>query len=70
MLDDPSQSLGSKHKENFVEILDTISKNRSIILSTMDKELQDLAVSKLTKAKTKYIFTNWTPTEGPEVSRE
>ncbi len=70
MLDDPSQSLGSAHKEKFVEILDDISAHRSIILSTMDKELQDLIVSKLTKAKTKYIFTNWTPTGGPEVRRE
>ncbi|MEO0073009.1 MAG: AAA family ATPase, partial [candidate division WOR-3 bacterium] len=70
MLDDPSQSLSSGHKENLIEILDNISEHRTVILATMDKELQQLASSKLTKAKKKYNFTNWTPESGPEVEEE
>lgn len=70
MLDDPSQSLSSEHKEKFIGILDAISEKRTIILSTMDKELQELALSKLTKVKTKYIFTGWAPENGPEIKGE
>ncbi len=70
MLDDPSQSLGSDHKEKLVEVLDGVLKERMVILSSMDKELQDLVLSKITKAKTKYIFSDWTPERGPEVKKE
>jgi len=70
MLDDPSQSLGSQHKEKLVEVLNEVLSERMIVLSSMDKELQDLAVSKITKLKTKYIFSNWTPERGPEVKKE
>jgi DNA repair exonuclease SbcCD ATPase subunit len=70
MLDDPSQSLGSSHKEKLVEVLDEVLNDRMVILSSMDKELQDLALSKIAKAKTKYIFTNWTPKLGPEIKRD
>lgn len=70
ILDDPSQSLGFQYKKKLIEILDKISESRTIILSTMDKELQDLIFSQLTKAKTKYTFKNWTPEKGPEVEKE
>ena len=70
MLDDPSQSLGSSHKEKLVEVLNEVLNDRMVILSSMDKELQDLALSKIAKAKTKYIFTNWTPKLGPEIKRD
>ncbi len=70
ILDDPSQSLGSEHKEKLVEVLDDVVNERMVILASMDKELRDLALSKITKAKTKYIFSNWTPQRGPEVRKE
>jgi len=70
MLDDPSQSLGSEHKNKLVEVLDEVLKERMVILSSMDKELQDSVLSKITKAKTKYTFTNWTPEQGPVVEKE
>jgi len=70
ILDDPSQSLGSAHKEKLVEVLNEVLKERIVILSSMDKELQDLVLSKITKAKTKYIFSDWTPKRGPEVKKE
>ena len=70
MLDDPSQSSGSAYKEKLVEVLDEVLDERMVILSSMDKELQDLALSKITKAKTKYIFSDWIPESGPEVKKE
>lgn len=70
MLDDPSQSLGSEYIERLVNVFDGVLKDRMIILSTMDKGLQDLVLSKITRAKTKYIFTYWTPEGGPEVKKE
>lgn len=70
MLDDPSQSLGSGHKERLIEILDEVLKDRMVVLSSMDKELQDLVFSKITGAKTKYVFSNWTPEKGPQVREE
>jgi len=70
MLDDPSQSSGSAYKEKLVEVLDEVLDERMVILSSMDKELQDLALSKITKAKTKYIFSDWIPERGPEVKKE
>lgn len=70
ILDDPSQSLGSNHKEKLVDVLDGVLKERMVILSSMDRELQDLVLSKITKAKTKYIFSDWTPKWGPDVKKE
>ena len=67
MLDYPYQSLGSGHKEKLVEVIEEVLDNRMVILSTMDKELQSLVLSKITKAKTHYIFDNWTPAGGPEI---
>jgi len=32
--------------------------------------LQDIALSRITKLKTRYIFSNWTPDRGPEVKKE
>jgi len=43
---------------------------RMVILASMDKELQDLVLSKITKAKTKYIFSDWTAERGPELRKE
>jgi len=70
LLDDPSQSLGSEHKEKLAEVLNEVLGERMVILSSMDKELQELAIAKITKAKTKYIFSGWTPERGPEVKKE
>ncbi len=70
MLDDPSQSLGFEHKERLVAVLDEVLNERMVILSSMDRELQDLVLSKITKAKTKYFFADWTSKTGPEVKKE
>lgn len=67
MMDDPSQSLGSGHKEKFAEVIEEVLNSRMVILSTMDKELRDLTLSKITKAKTQYVFEGWTPQGGPEI---
>jgi len=70
MLDDPSQSLGSEHKGRLVGVLDEVVNKRMVILSSMDKELQNLVLSKISKAKTKYVFSEWSPKEGPNVKKE
>ncbi len=70
MLDDPSQSAGSGYKEKLVEVLDEVLDERMVILSSMDKELQDFVLSKITKAKTKYIFSDRIPERGPEIIKE
>jgi len=70
MLDDPSQSLGKEEKEKLADILNNISQNRDLILSTMDGELFQFLNEKITKEKITYVFEDWTPEEGPIVSRE
>lgn len=70
MLDDPSQSAGSGYKEKLVEVLDEVLDERMVILSSMDKELQDFVLSKITKAKTKYIFSDRISERGPEIIKE
>lgn len=66
MLDDPSQSLSSKEKEGFVNILNEISKNKNIIISTMDKELYELLKNRITKEKRIYEFKKY-DLNGPEI---
>jgi len=51
-------------------VLDDVLNERMVILASMDKELQDLVLAKITKAKTKYIFSDWAPEQGPEVRKE
>lgn len=68
MMDDPSQSMDSNYKESFVEVLNDILDEKMLILSTMDKELQDLLIKNITKAKTNYIFKDWSPKDGPQIS--
>jgi len=64
MMDDPSQSMDSKHKENFVEVLEDILDKKMVILSTMDSE------QNITKAKTKYMFKKWNPKDGAQISED
>jgi DNA repair exonuclease SbcCD ATPase subunit len=64
MLDDPSQSLGTEHKECFVQVLDEVAGSRRVLLATMDRELRDCLAEGLTKAKAEYVFDAWTPEDG------
>ena len=70
MLDDPSQSLGKKEKEKMADILNNISQNRDLIISTMDKELFQFLNEKITKEKIIYEFESWTPEDGPKVNKK
>jgi DNA repair exonuclease SbcCD ATPase subunit len=67
IFDDPSQSLGSAEKEEFCKILNEIAQQRSLIISTMDKEFYEKLKDKILKQEKIYEFKNWTPTKGPEV---
>jgi len=69
MLDDPSQSLGTEHKEKLVDVLDEVAACRQVIVATMDREFHDCLEGKLTKAKAKYVFGEWTPEGGAAAER-
>jgi hypothetical protein len=69
MLDDPSQSLGSEHKEQLVAVLNEVSRSKRILLATMDREFRDRWREGLTKAKAEYLFEGWTPEDGPSIRR-
>jgi DNA repair exonuclease SbcCD ATPase subunit len=69
IFDDPSQSLGTSEKSNFLKILDKIAENRNLIISTMDKEFFDLSAVNLTKQKIIYRFESWTEKDGPQIKR-
>jgi DNA repair exonuclease SbcCD ATPase subunit len=70
MLDDPSQSMGPKHKENLVELLDEVCKTRQVLLATMDSEFYTCFDKALTKTKTVYVYDEWTPRDGPRIRRQ
>jgi DNA repair exonuclease SbcCD ATPase subunit len=64
MLDDPSQSLGTEHKEKLVKVLDEIAASRRVVVATMDREFLKGLKGSLTKAKAEYEFAEWTPEAG------
>ena len=70
LTDDPSQSLDSQQKARLVKIFNELSDIKNIIVSTMDTELQQLLKDGITKAKTIYKFSDWTPDSGPKISKE
>ncbi len=69
ILDDPSQSLGTKHKEQLVKVLDKVAESKKIVLATMDREFRDCLADGLTKTKTEYQFKSWTPMNGADAQR-
>jgi DNA repair exonuclease SbcCD ATPase subunit len=70
MLDDPSQSLGSEHKEKLVNVLDEIAASRRVVVATMDREFHKGLKGSLTKAKAEYEFAEWTPEAGARAMRQ
>ena len=70
MLDDPSQSSGKEEKEKLADILDNISQNRDLIISTMDGELFEFLKEKIKTQKIIYEFESWTPKDGPKVNKK
>jgi len=70
IMDDPSQSLGSHHKRNLVDILNEVLNRKKVIVSTMDAELQDLLKGRITKMKSCYNFEDWSYTTGPIIKKE
>ena len=67
MLDDPSQSLGSQHKKQLVQVLQDVAGRKQVLLATMDGELRTLLAEHLGKAKTEYAFGPWAPETGSSV---
>jgi len=69
MLDDPSQSLASDHKRRLAILLNEMSHDRQIVISTMDTEFAQLVGTTSNHAQTQYTFTDWSTGEGPSVTR-
>jgi len=70
VFDDPSQSLGSDQKRRLAEQLEVAGQADQLVISTIDAELKDLLTKVVTKSKTCYNFTNWSPERGPKIVRE
>lgn len=70
ILDDPSQSMGAEHKGNLAAVLDQVCRTRQLLLATMDGEFYACLDKALTRAKTVYMFEDWTPSKGPCVRRQ
>lgn len=60
ILDDPSQSLDNTHKENLVNILNSILDDKQILVSTSESDLSDLIMNKIVRKKKHYKFAPWT----------
>jgi DNA repair exonuclease SbcCD ATPase subunit len=58
MLDDPSQSLGSGHKQRLAELLAELARSRQVIVATMDQEFRDALLKQATAVE--YRFEPWT----------
>ena len=69
MLDDPTQSLGSEMKQEFVRVLEDVANSRRLVIATQDPEFKELLIANLTKSKVVYNFRDWTQENGPVVSR-
>ena len=69
MLDDPTQSLGSEMKQQFVRVLEDVANSRQLIIATLDPEFKELLINNVTKSKVVYNFLDWTKEGGPVVSK-
>jgi DNA repair exonuclease SbcCD ATPase subunit len=69
LLDDPSQRLGSDHKEQLVAVLNEVAASKQVVLATMDREFRDYCREGLSKTRTEYLFEDWTPADGPSIRR-
>lgn len=58
LLDDPSQNLDSDHKDALADLLDLISKDRQIFISTQDEEFKKILQSKHSSIKF-HEFVGW-----------
>lgn len=70
LMDDPSQSLDPQQKNRLVGILNELSDIKNITVSTMDPELQQFLKDGITKVKTIYKFSDWSPDSSPKISKE
>jgi exonuclease SbcC len=66
ILDDPSQSLDSTHKENLVSILNSIPGDKQIFVSTSESDLRDMILKKVVRKKKHYKFDAWSNIEGAQ----
>lgn len=65
VFDDPSQSMGSHHKEKLAELINSIAADRQVIVGTMDSEFKELLEKHITRPAELIEFTHWDPEDGP-----
>jgi len=66
ILDDPSQSLDSSHKENLVSILNSIPDDKQILISTSESDLSSLILTNVVRKKKHYNFEPWSDIRGAQ----
>lgn len=66
ILDDPSQSLDSIHKENLISILNSIPDDKQILISTSESDFTGLILRKIERKKKHFTFAPWSNTEGAQ----
>ena len=66
ILDDPSQSLDSTHKENLVSILNSIPDDKQILISTSESDLADLILRNIVREKKHFKYPSWSDVEGAQ----
>lgn len=64
ILDDPSQSLDAAHAANLVTVLNTLPKDKQLVLSTSEDHLARLMKQHLVRKKILYKFEPWSEAKG------
>jgi len=64
ILDDPSQSLDDFHKENLINILNSVPDDKQVLISTSESGFRELILNKIIKKKKHYDFDPWSDTKG------
>ena len=65
LMDDPTQSMDSKHKESLSEVISELSKAKQVIVATEDKEFHDFLLKKCDSIKV-LSFSGWS-SKGPKL---
>jgi len=69
MLDDPTQSMGSLMKRQFVGVLNDVVSWRNLVIATPDEELKEMLVQDITRNKALYEYADWSENKGPSIER-
>jgi len=66
ILDDPSQSMDTTHRENLVKLLNTLPGDKQLIISTSESDFAQTIVRSVTRKKKHYRFDSWSEETGAQ----